>query len=200
MLNDYYQDNAQQFFDQTVSVDMSELHRSFLATLPAPARILDAGCGSGRDARCFLEAGQEVVAFDASPAIALLASEYIGSPIEILTFQEMEYESRFDGIWACASLLHVPTGELPEVFGRLHRALVAGGVLYASFKYGAGEHLRNGRRFTDMNETDLSQLVARIGGFTEISTWVTGDQRAGREDERWLNTLLRSERLDCNPA
>lgn len=191
--NQYYQDNAQLFFDQTVSVDMSEFYCYFLRALPSSARILDAGCGSGRDAKYFLDLGYEVSAFDASPAIAKLASEYIGSDVEILTFLEMEYESVFDGIWACASLLHTPIKELPEVIGRLHKALADGGVLYASFKYGAGEHKRNGRVFTDMNEVGISDLVNRLGSFYELKTWITGDQRNGREGELWLNTLLRSK-------
>lgn len=195
MLNDYYQENAQRFFDQTVSVDMSELHRNFLELLPSPAKILDAGCGSGRDAKSFLDAGHAVTAFDASPAIVRLASAYIAAPVALLTFQKMEYEASFDGIWACASLLHVPFRELPEVFRRLRRALVDGGVLYASFKYGTGEVPRNGRRFTDMTELDLSQLLGQVDGFAEIRTWVSGDQRPGRGDEQWLNTLLRAEVL-----
>jgi hypothetical protein len=85
---------------------------------------------------------------------------------------------------------------LPDVFDRLRRALVGDGVLYASFKYGMGEHERNGRMFTNMNELALSDLIDRVGGFSEIKTWITGDQRAGREDELWLNTLLRAEEIN----
>jgi len=194
--DDYYHNNAQLFFDQTVDVGMSNLYRVFLDTLPPLAKILDAGCGSGRDSRYFLEVGYEVTAFDASSSIAQLAADYIGSPVEVMTFQEMNYASCFHGIWACASLLHVSTKELPEVFVRLRRALVGDGVLYASFKYGSGEHERNGRIFTNMNELALSGLIDRVGGFSEIKTWITGDQRAGREDELWLNTLLRSEEIN----
>jgi SAM-dependent methyltransferase len=194
--NGYYQNNARLFFDQTVDVDMSDLYRIFLATLPPLAKILDAGCGSGRDSKYFLGAGHEVTAFDASSSIAQLASDYIGSPVEVMTFQEMKYSSSFHGIWACASLLHVSTRELPDVFDRLRRALVGDGVLYASFKYGMGEHERNGRMFTNMNELALSDLIDRVGGFSEIKTWITGDQRAGREDELWLNTLLRAEEIN----
>lgn len=194
--NDYYQANAKLFFDQTVAVNLSELYQHFIANLPPLARILDAGCGSGRDSKHFLDAGYKVTAFDASSCLAQLASEYIGRSVKVQSFSEIEYQSEFDGIWACASLLHVPMIEMPGVLLRLRRALVKDGILYASFKYGMGEHNRNGRMFTDMNEIVLFDLIDQVRGFSEIQTWVTNDQRAGREDELWLNTLLRSEEVN----
>ena len=161
--------------------------------IPENGRLLDAGCGSGRDARIFMNHGFKVSAFDASAALAHLAAEYLRQPVDVLRFQELAYEKEFDGIWSCASLLHVPYSQLPDVFRRLRRALKKDGVLYASFKYGNGEHVRNGRLFTDMNEADLDVLLQQVNGFSEIETWVTEDRRPGRYDEQWLNTLLRKE-------
>jgi hypothetical protein len=97
----------------------------------------------------------------------------------------------FDGIRACASLLHVPNVELPDVMGRLRAALKPGGILYGSFKYGSGEREHNGRRFTDLDEPGLAGLLAHVPGLEPVETWTTGDRRPGRESERWLNTLLR---------
>jgi SAM-dependent methyltransferase len=194
----YYEDQATAFFAETVTVDMAPLYARFLAHLPPGGSILDAGCGcgcgcgcgSGRDARAFQRLGYAVTAFEASPALARLASEHCGLPVEVRRFQDVEWHDRFDGIWACASLLHVPMAELPEVFGRLGRALKFGGVLYASFKYGAGEREHGGRRFTDLDEAGLAGLVEAVPARVVIETWVTEDRREGREGERWLNAVL----------
>jgi SAM-dependent methyltransferase len=188
---DYYQQNAGTFFADTVDVDMTPLYRRFLRLLPERARILDAGCGSGRDARAFAEVGHKVTAFDASPALVALAEAYLGQPVQCLRFQEAAWQDAFDGIWACASLLHVSASELPDVMARLCRALEPGGILYASFKYGSGEREHHGRRFTDLDEAGLAALLRQVPGLEPVETWTTADLRPGREAERWLNTLLR---------
>ncbi|NCA71921.1 MAG: class I SAM-dependent methyltransferase [Sphingobacteriia bacterium] len=186
----YYEDHAQSFFAETVEVDMAPLYARFLARVPPGGQILDAGCGSGRDALAFRRLGYAVTAFEASPALARMASDYCGLPVEVQRFQEIEWEDRFDGIWACASLLHVPLAELPGVLRRLGRALKSGGVLYASFKYGAREREHGGRRFTDLDERGLAALVEGVPPFAVVETWVSGDRREGREGERWLNAVV----------
>jgi SAM-dependent methyltransferase len=190
----HYDAEAEAFFSTTVDVDMSPLHAPFLAKLKAGAAILDAGCGSGRDARAFRERGFAVTAMEPSRALAELAEAHCGLPVVLRRFQEIDWQETFDGIWACASLLHVPLAELPEVFGRLSRALRPGGVIYVSFKYGCGEREHGGRRFTDLDEAGLNDLLARAPALTSVDTWTTGDRRAGREHERWLNALLRAQR------
>ena len=186
----YYEDNAQAFIDDTLDVDLSPLYTRFLAHVAVSGQILDAGCGSGRDARWFLSQGYRVEAFDASPTLAGLAEAYCGVPVAVLRFQDIDWHAHFDGIWACASLLHVPMAELPEVMQRLSAALKPGGVLYASFKYGRGEREHNGRRFTDLDEAGLTALLRSMPALAELETWTTTDQRPARADERWLNTLL----------
>jgi SAM-dependent methyltransferase len=186
----YYEDQAETFFAETVEVDMAPLYARFLDHVPLGGQILDAGCGSGRDALAFRSLGYAVIAFEASPKLARLASEHCGIPVEVRRFQEFDWEDRFDGIWACASLLHVPMAELPEVLERLGRALKPDGVLYASFKYGAGEREHGGRRFTDLDEAGLAALVEVVPAFAVVETWVTGDRREGREGERWLNAVV----------
>lgn len=188
----YYTKQAEAFVRETQSVDMSALYERFLPHLPSGAHILDAGCGSGRDTRAFVDSGFMVTAFDASPAIAALAETYSEMPVAVKRFQEIDWCRHFDGIWACASLLHVSGAELPAVVRRLARALKPGGLLYASFKYGEGEQIRNGRHFTDLDETGLADLLRQTPELIEVETWVTGDVRPGRESERWLNTLLQT--------
>jgi 2-polyprenyl-3-methyl-5-hydroxy-6-metoxy-1,4-benzoquinol methylase len=143
----YYNQNAEVYFAGTVQADVQDLRSKFLIQVPAGGDILDAGCGSGRDALAFQKAGYRVTAFDASPEMCRMARQYTELPVIQMTFQEVIWRSAFDGIWACASLLHVPRVELPEVLRRLVCALRRNGTLYASFKHGNDERIVDGRRF-----------------------------------------------------
>ncbi|WP_435928919.1 class I SAM-dependent methyltransferase [Dryocola sp. BD613] len=189
MSNDYYQHHAQTFFDGTVNVDMSSLYESFTRHLPPGARVLDAGCGSGRDAKAFHEMGYQVEAFDASSEMVALARKHTGLPVQQKTFAEVAAQQMYDGIWCCASLLHVPASELPEVMQKLAHALKPGGVWYVSFKYGDGEREKDGRRFTDMNEASFKALLQCVPEIKITELWTTEDKRPGR-DEMWLNAVL----------
>lgn len=188
----YYQDNAQTFFDGTVNVDMSSLYETFTRHLAPGARVLDAGCGSGRDAKAFQGMGYQVEAFDASPAMVELAREHTGLPVQLMTFADVDWKEEFDGIWCCASLLHVPALELPGVMQRLAYALKPGGVWYVSFKYGDGEREVDGRRFTDIDEGKLEILLGGLTGIQIDSLWTTQDKRPGRH-EIWINGVLRKK-------
>jgi len=190
MNNDYYQQHAERFFTETVTVDMSALYQPFVAHLKSGARILDAGCGSGRDARAFHEMGYDVEAFDASAELVELARQHSGLPVEQKRFEDVTDVERYNGIWCCASLLHVPLAELPEVLARLARALKPDGVWYLSFKYGCGEREKDGRVFTDMDKIKLNDLIADLENIVLLDTWITGDKRPERQDEKWLNSLL----------
>lgn len=187
---DYYNQHAADYVQATVKVDMAALYAEFLPMVKPGGQILDAGCGSGRDASHFKQLGFSVSAFDASREMARLASERLQQTVAVHTFEQLNEAETFDGIWCCASLLHVAWQTLPDVFSRLQRALKPGAVLYVSFKYGASERDVNGRRFTDMNEQTLTALVADITGLTLNKTWLTCDQRPERNNETWLNALL----------
>jgi SAM-dependent methyltransferase len=187
----YYNDKAQEFFESTVNVDMSEHYRVFLNLLPPGGRILDAGCGSGRDSFHFINLGFQVTAIDASPVLAELSSKLMGQPVAVLRFQDLDFEKEFDGIWACASLLHVPRREMHDVLSRLTKALKPNGMLYASFKYGDGEGERNGRFFNDYNEQSFGCLLSDHPSLRLVSSWVSGDVRPERAGEKWLNVVVR---------
>ncbi len=190
---DYYENNALAFVESTRLIDMQSLYQPFLALLPTRAHILDAGCGSGRDAKQFIVRGYQVTVFDASKEVAALAEKEIAQPVFVQRFQDIHYRNQFDGIWACASLLHVSTKELPGVFYRLARALKPKGVMYCSFKYGRGEYEKQGRKFTDMDEAGLKALLGKVGMLVIKDVWITPDRRLGRKHERWLNALLRKD-------
>lgn len=186
----HYDANARAYFEQTRDVDMAPLYEPFLAWVPTGGAILDAGCGSGRDARAFRERGYRVTAVDASSELARLAEAHTGLAVHVQRLEELNWRDRFDGIWACASLLHLAAGELPAAFQRLGRALKPGGVLYASFKYGQGDHQREGRHFTDLNEARLAEITAAVPELAIHQWWCSADRRPDRTGQGWLNALL----------
>lgn len=187
----FYRDNSLSFTESTLKVDMSPLYQRFIPHLPKSGHILDAGCGSGRDALYFKELGFTVSAFDACPELAGFASHLLGEEVAIKTFAEVNEQEQFDGIWCCASLLHVAKIDLAITFQRLANALKANGILYVSFKYGNQERNSQGRHFTDLNEEGLNDLIKSQSRLKIIEVWQTGDQRPGREHERWLNALIK---------
>lgn len=186
----YYNENCNQFVDSTLAVDMSLLRSRFLDHVKKQGRILDLGCGSGRDSLSFIQQGYAVTAVDGSAELCAAASRLINQPVLQLRFQELSFENEFDGIWACSSLLHVAFSELPDVFKKLYKALKADGILYLSFKYGTFEGERNGRFFTDCDEHRLQALLHASGGFQLVEQWITEDARPDR-NERWLNALCK---------
>lgn len=190
MTVDYYNQNAAAFDADTQSVDMERLYEEFLPHVPAGGLIIDAGCGTGRDTKAFQQRGFEVLAFDASEALVNIARDRVGyDSVMHATFLEFTSFDPADAIWACASLLHVPFNEVTKTFKHLQQQLKHDGIVYCSFKYGDTEVERNGRRFTNLNEVMLEQILAS----TELrikKTWVTGDARPGRESEQWLNAIL----------
>ena len=187
----FYDEHAARYFDATRDADMAPLRARFLAQVPPGGRILDAGCGSGRDSRAFLDAGYVVEAFDGSTPLAELAGPLICQPVRVLDFRDVDWQAEFDGVWACASLLHVPWAELPGVVGRLVAALKPGGVLYMSFKHGRGERVAaDGRFFLDLDEAGLDELLAAVPGLALVECWRSRDQLGGNRPD-WLNALAR---------
>ncbi len=190
---DFYNQNATEFFVGTVAADMTQNYAPFLECLPKGEKILDAGCGLGRDSLAFKKLGYEVTAIDGSKELCKLASEYIGQEVKHMQFQELDFENEFDGIWACATLLHVPSEELPEVIERLVKALKKDGVLYASFKCGDFEGERKGRYFYDLTEEKAGELFT-VSGLKVEEMWITRDVREGRGDEKWVNLVVRTSK------
>jgi SAM-dependent methyltransferase len=192
---DYYDRNVEKFFSDTSAIDMAVHWSRFLSVVPAGGRILDAGCGSGRDSKHFLEQGYEVVAFDGSAEMARKASEFLGREVIHLLFEDMQFQEEFDGIWACASLLHVPKAMLPEILKKLANALKPGGFLYVSFKKGEAERRKDdGRFFTDMDEATLRRLLEEVPELRLEEAWLTKDVRPSRAHELWLNCLVRKRK------
>jgi SAM-dependent methyltransferase len=192
--NKYYQDNADSFYSATVDIDMSATYQKFLPLIPPGGALLDAGCGSGRDSLHFKTQGYDTTAMDASPALCTLARELLEQDVHCIGFEDITWQNHFDGVWACASLLHVAKDELPSVMKRLAKSLKLGGVMYASFKYGDSERVKGGRAFTDMTEESFAELLKSVPELSLKERWVTADRRVDA-DQNWLNVILNA--TDC---
>lgn len=187
---DYYNQNADAFVAGTISVDFKQKQDKFIGRLQAGDYILDFGCGSGRDTKYFLEAGMKVDATDGSEELCKIASKYTGIKVRQMLFQELDEYEKYDGIWACSSILHLPKDELKQVLIKMAAALNAGGIIYTSFKYGDYEGERNGRYFTDFTIDSFADFIQDVKHLKLIECWITGDVRHGRGEEKWLNLIL----------
>lgn len=189
---DYYNANAEAFIEGTLNADMSKVRQTFTKYLETGAHILDAGCGSGRDSLAFKEQGYVVTAIDGSKEICKKAAALLGQPVRTRTFKEIEDVNTYDDIWACATLLHVPSSEMVEVFRHLVAALKEDGVLYVSFKYGVFEGERNGRYFNDYNEEKFKEVLQHFPELCMLEKWTTDDVRVDRT-EQWLNMIFKKK-------
>ena len=188
---DFYDQSAEEFASGTLTADMAETRSRFAACLDPGALILDFGCGSGRDTKAFLDAGFQVEAADSSEELCALASGYAGIRVKQMLFSELDACERYDGIWACASILHLNRSELADVIGKIEAALKPGGVLYASFKYGDYEGMRNGRYFTDFTEETLTAFWKQFSSLPVFDMWLSQDVRSDRKERKWINLLAR---------
>ena len=185
---DYYNKHAEEFTTSTFEVDMKSLYQPFLAELPEGARILDVGCGSGRDTLAFKNKGYQLDAIDYSEELVKKATRLTGIPIKLKSFYEVDDYEAYDGIWACASLLHCERSRLAGVLEKMVQALKPNGVIYMSFKYGDSDRDQDGRQFTDLDENQAEALLEQFDNVQQIQQWVTLDQRPDRQ-EKWLNLL-----------
>lgn len=182
----YYNQNAAKYFDMTVNVPMQTLYDQFEAYLKTGDKILDLGCGSGRDSKYFLSKGYEVVSVDGSIGMCHLAAKYLGKEVRNITFNELDYIDEFDAVWACASLLHVDIEEMIDVLSKIKNALKRNGLLYASWKYGQGERIVNQKYYADYNE----ELIKKMFFATSLKVqriWISEDNLF--RGCKWLNVV-----------
>lgn len=189
---EYYNQQAEQFVQGTVDVEFSNLQNLFIEMLPAGGTILDLGCGSGRDSKAYKQAGFKVIAVDGSEALCKIASEYIGQEVLCCRFQDLDIQESLEGVWACATLLHLEKDDVISTMQKLTKSLVPDGIFYASFKYGKFSGERNGRFFTDMTEDTFAEILSEIEGLTIVKQMITEDARPDRS-EKWLNVFLKKE-------
>ena len=186
----YYNQNATKFIENTKSVEFHSVQDKFLSYLSAGSYILDFGCGSGRDSKYFLEKGYRVDAVDGSEEICKITREYVKIEVKKMLFSELSFVNKYEGIWACSSILHLSKDELQEVLYKMMRALKKEGYIYTSFKYGEYEGYREERYYTDFTENSFAAFIKDFSEIKIVECWISKDVRPGRSEEKWLNLIL----------
>jgi 2-polyprenyl-3-methyl-5-hydroxy-6-metoxy-1,4-benzoquinol methylase len=187
----FYNQKSNDYFKATVDADMTSVQEKFLAYIPKGGSILDAGCGSGRDTKSFIDMGYQVTAFDASESLCLLASKHTGIKVIHSTFIEFTSSEKFDGIWACASLLHVPRDQLSKTLAHLSKYLKTSGHIYCSFKLGNNDVEHEGRYFNNQCETSIKGYMPEY--IKVIDLWKSEDKTTLQRQQAWLNLILKIE-------
>ena len=187
----YYNENADAFIAGTQNADLSAQYQFFLGHLAPGGKLLDLGCGSGRDSAYFASLGFAVTAVDGSEALCKRVKAHYGIDAQCIRFEALDFAEEFDAIWACASLLHVEKAQMPAILRKVSRALKPGGVLYASFKYGQAERVQGGRFFSDYTEADLPTLLTPENQLTLLEYKITEDVRPDHPGQRWLNLVAK---------
>lgn len=188
---EYYNQYAAKYYEDTVGQDMSELTGLFLEYLEDGATILDLGCGSGRDSLTFYELGYDVTPLDASEEMCKLAEIHTGLEVLQMTYEDMEFEDVFDGIWASASLIHVPKEEMKELLPKLADALKEEGILYLSVRKGEVEGFSGQRFFCDYMPKELERLLEKDGYFKILKMWEDSQLFDSNQDVTWIHVLAK---------
>ena len=187
----YYDDHAEDYELSTAGIKLTEQWEAFTSRLTAKGKVLDVGCGGGRDILHFQQLGFTVEALEPTPKLARIAREKTNATIHELSVLELTARCRYDGVWACASLLHLPAAEIKAAINKLSVATKHGGYIYISLKEGADEIRKpDGRLFTSFTEDGLNEISNELGSLQVIKLWTTEDA-AQRSGVRWLNILFR---------
>lgn len=181
----FYDENAEVYATRKRTVPTRRLD-AFLSELSPGASILELGCGAGQDCAYMLSKGFDVTPTDGSVELAKHAEELLGRPVKVMRFEALDAESEYGGVWAEASLLHVPRSMLPDILKRTRRALKDDGIFHASFKAGDAEGYDDfGRYYNYPSASWLKELLSE-DGWRNIS--VTEGDGGGYDGKptRWL--------------
>ena len=191
---DFYNNNSKTYIETTLTIDMSNLYKDFLNTIPKGGTILDLGCGSGRDSKSFIDKGYKITAVDGSKELAQSASKLIGQEVLVSKFEDLSLIDKFHGVWACASLLHVNKKDILDVIKNVSSNLNDNGIFYMSFKYGEDEYIdEKGRYFNCYTEETFNELINKVEGLKIMKVYKTIDIVPGRGDITWLNAICVKE-------
>jgi 2-polyprenyl-3-methyl-5-hydroxy-6-metoxy-1,4-benzoquinol methylase len=168
----WYNENAKGFIEKTINLDIQKsLYSHFLPRVVTGGHILDAGCGAGRDIKMFHNLGFQVTAFDASSELVEFATKYSGVDVLNMYFSDVNWENTFDGIWACASLLHIPKSQMIDAIRRLILSLKVGGVFFLGYKIGENDGFVDGRFFSNYTIPLLLELMSKFPDILVVDSW-----------------------------
>ncbi|MCI7241661.1 MAG: class I SAM-dependent methyltransferase [Bacilli bacterium] len=186
----YYNDNCENFKSKWDNY-LFDIPNTFAEYLKDDAYVLDLGCGTGRDSLYFKEKGFKVKCIDGSVNMCKIASEALGQEVENKNYLDIDYKDLFDGVFACASLLHLKDEDLKIVLKKVYDSLKFNGIMYASFKYGNDERFEDGRFFNDMTLDKFNRLMNETEcNFEIIKAWNTSQYGT---DSEFLNLLLKKK-------
>ena len=184
----YYKEHYLEYYKSTVSLHLQQLDE-FMQMMEPGGKVIDLGCGSGRDSKELLNNGFEVEMVDGSYRLADLASKYTNHDVICATFQNYTPTGKFQGLWSCSSLLHLDDTEIISLMNRLIDYLEPKSPIYTSFKYGEGIRKENGRHFNYKTEKSMDSLISKIPGLRVVKHYTSEDLRDNKHNE-WLSTFL----------
>lgn len=192
----YYNENSDIYFEQTINADLSKCYESFEKYLNDNDYILDFGCGSGRDSKHFLEKGYKVKAIDGSIGMCKKAEEYINQKVECMKFEELNDKDKYDGIWACSSILHTEKEQLPSILEKMLIALKDKGVIYTSFKKGNTYEIKENKYYNNTSKEEIEEILNKIDIKTKIIEYyetASTTKRPGDNQVVWCNYVIKKD-------
>lgn len=193
-MSNYYESNAERYAAETLSADMSEQYQRFLPLLKDGVKLLDVGSGSGRDACYFQKQGYQVTALEPSKNLCREIRKVFSGEIMCSDIQNYQPAERYDGIWACASLIHLQEEEVLQFFEKIDQYLADNGIIYISGKNGISTgKVEDGRFFLEFTEQLVEKILTVNKQLKLEQLWYTEDV-SGRRGFRWLNVVLRLRR------
>lgn len=184
----YYDKNSEIYIASTIGVVLDKPIKEFLSLVKKGGHILDFGCGSGRDAKIFKEKGYLVDAIDGSEKMCEAAKAYTSLDVKCMNFEELDEINKYDGVWACSSILHLDRKTLSSVLKKISASLKPSGVFYSSFRLGDGEGEENERYFINLTEEKAKEIFSQ-SSLEIIKLWIDEDKRLDRENLKWLSIL-----------
>jgi SAM-dependent methyltransferase len=192
----HYEQTAEQFFAGTIDHDVSQNIAALLDAIEvaAPFRLLDLGCGPGRDLKAFTAMGHEAVGIDGSARFVEMARAFSGCEVWHQDFVKLDLPAEyFDGVYANASLFHVPSAALPHVLRDLHATLKTGGVLFSSNPRGDNREGWNGPRYGSYYDYETWERYLTAAGFVEVQHYYR-PPGLPRDQQPWLASVWRCVR------
>lgn len=196
---DFYNREATHYKEERNDIKgFDEIYIPFTRVVKKNGKILDFGCGSGRDSLYFKNHGYCVSALDGSKEMCKITKDLCNIEVKEMFFEDFKEENTYDGIWACASLLHLPKEEITKVLKNLSISLKENGYIYVSFKYGDFEGVRNERYFVDFTEESFEKFLKEIPELEIVESYQTNGLLKSQIRKQWINFILKKKDISNN--
>lgn len=193
---EYYNREAERYKEERNElVEFTEIYKNFVKYLKPGCKILDFGCGSGRDSLYFKKIGYKVIALDGSPKMCEITRDLCNIEVKEMFFEDFIEKDTYDGIWACATLLHLPKEVLIKVLSNLAASLKDDGYIYTTFKYGNFEGIRHERYFIDFTPETFSELIKSVSELEIIEEFESNSSLKSQNNKHWINFILKKKNI-----